>query len=335
MLRNHLKSVRVESLVREGKRLPMKTKLISGLLVLLCAGAIAQPAATQDRVARSGDRLVPAFPKDTKKLLNIAYVTNGHQRQKLDLFVPPGATNPLPLIIWVHGGAWQGGSKENPPALRFLQRGYAVASLNYRLSQHAIFPAQIEDCKAAVRWLRAHAGENNLDPQRFAVWGASAGGHLAALLGTAGDVKALDVGENLEFSSRVQAVVDFFGPTDLTQMSKYAPTNSPIDHDATNAPEALLVGGAVQENKDKCAKANPVTYVTADDPPFLIMHGDKDNLVPYQQSELLRDALQKAGVPVTFKLVEGAGHGFGGGEIDRQVTEFFDAQLKPGAKPSH
>jgi acetyl esterase/lipase len=306
----------------------MKLKLLFGLLILLSVGAMAQQPAASDRAMRAGDRLVPALPKDTQKLRDLPYVTNGHERQKLDLYLPPGATNPLPLIIWVHGGAWKGGSKDNCPALRYLQSGYAVASINYRLSQHAIFPAQIEDCKAAIRWLRTHAKEYQLDPNRFAAWGSSAGGHLVALLGTSGDVKSFEVGENLAFSSRVQAVVDFFGPTDFTQMSKYAPANGPFDHDAADSPESLLIGGAIQQNKDKAAKASPLSYVSQDDPPFLIMHGDKDNLVPYQQSELLRDALQKAGVPVTLKIIEGAGHGFGGPEITRQVTEFFETQLR-------
>jgi acetyl esterase/lipase len=297
----------------------MKTKILSLLLALTCAVAFGQP----------GPRNTPRLPEGTKALRNLAYVTNGHDRQKLDLFIPPGATNPLPVIIWVHGGAWLGGSKEQNPALPYLQQGYAVASLNYRLSQHAIFPAQIEDCKAAVRWLRAHAKEHNLAPDRFAAWGASAGGHLVALLGTAGDVKPFDVGSHLEFSSRVQAVVDFFGPTDLLQMGKQAPADSMINHDSPDAPEAKLIGGPVQENKEKAAAANPITYVTKAAPPFLILHGDKDNLVPYQQSELLRDALQKVGVPVTFEIVKGAGHGFGGPDIDRQVTAFFDQHLKP------
>ena len=268
------------------------------------------------------------LPDGTKALRDIAYVTNGHERQKLDLFIPPGATSSLPLIIWVHGGAWRGGSKEHCPALRYLERGYAVASINYRLSQHAIFPAQIEDCKAAVRWLRLHAKENNLDPNRFGAWGISAGGHLVALLGTSGDVKGLDAGENLNVSSRVQAVVDFFGPTDFTQMSKFSPRNAPFDHDAADSPESRLIGGAIQQHKDKAATANPITYVSKNDPPFLIMHGDEDNLVPYQQSELLCEALQNAGVPVTLKIIEGAGHGFGGAEIDAQVAEFLDKHLK-------
>jgi dipeptidyl aminopeptidase/acylaminoacyl peptidase len=120
---------------------------------------------------------------------------------------------------------------------------------------------------------------------------------------------------------------------DFTQMQKYSQPNSPIQHDAAESPESKLIGGAVQENKDKSAAANPMTYITKDDPPFLILHGDKDPLVPYQQSELLRDALQKAGVPATLKIIPGAGHGFGGKEVDQSVAAFFERQLKPAAKP--
>ena len=308
----------------------MKTTILAVLLGLHAALAFAQvqpqPPPSQPRSLNL--RRGPALPEGTKALRNVAYVPNGHERQNLDLFVPTGATKPLPLIIWVHGGAWRGGSKENCPAMRYLERGYAVASVNYRLSQHAIFPAQIEDCKAAVRWLRAHAKEHKLDPERFAAWGSSAGGHLVALLGTSGGVEEFEVGENLGFSSRVQAVVDFFGPTDFTQISKFSPTNGPFDHDAADSPESQLIGGAIQENKDMVAKANPITYVSKDDPPFLIMHGDSDKVVPYQQSEMLRDALVKAGVEVTLKLVEGAGHGFGGRDADERVTGFFEKHLK-------
>jgi acetyl esterase/lipase len=308
----------------------MRLYSLLSLLALCPAMAPAQPSPT--RPDPPAARRAQPMLEGTKTLRNIAYVANGHERQKLDLFLPRGAPNPSPLIIWVHGGAWQGGSKENCPALRYVERGYAVASVNYRLSQHAIFPAQIQDCKAAVRWLRAHAKENNIDPNRFAAWGSSAGGHLVALLGTTGDVKAFDVGQSLQESSRVQAVVDFFGPVDFTQMARFSLPNTPFDHDAVDSPESRLIGGAVQQNKDKVAKANPITYISKGDPPFLIMHGNRDNIVPYQQSELLRDVLQKSGVPVTLKIVEGAGHGFGGPEIDRQVTEFLDEHLKPAPK---
>jgi hypothetical protein len=149
---------------------------------------------------------------------DLVYVEGGHERHKLDLYLPEKADGPLPLIIWVHGGGWQNGSKDGCPPLRggYIERGYAVASINYRLSGHAVFPAQIEDCKAAIRWLRAHAKEYGLDAKRFGVWGSSAGGHLVALLGTSGDVKEFDVGANLDQSSRVQAVCDYYGPTDFT-----------------------------------------------------------------------------------------------------------------------
>ena len=163
--------------------------------------------------------------------------------------LPKDGTN-LPLIINIHGGAFKMGSKEQGVPTEYLAQGYAVASINYRLSQHAKFPAQIEDCKAAVRWLRAHADEYRLDPNHFAAWGASAGGHLAAMLGTTGDTKEFDVGANLDQSSRVQAVVDYFGPTDFLQMDAHRLPNGMV-HDPANSPESELIGGAIQENKAK------------------------------------------------------------------------------------
>ena len=224
----------------------------------------------------------------------------------------------LPLIIGIHGGGWQNGSKDGCPPLRngYTERGYAVASINYRLSGHAVFPAQIEDCKAAIRWLRAHAEEYCLDPQRFGVWGSSAGGHLVALVGTSGDVKAFDVGANLDQSSRVQAACDYFGPTDFMV---FVTTPGYETHATANSPEAKLIGGAVAENRDKAARANPITYVSQDDPAFLIVHGDKDPTVPINQSQLLYDALKQAGVSVHFHTIKDAGHGqgFGGPEIEQ------------------
>lgn len=242
---------------------------------------------------------------------DVAYVTNGHERQKLDLYVPPSAT-PLPLIIWIHGGAFRMGSKEgipfDPPPLAYLAQGYAVASLNYRLSQHAIFPAQIEDCKAAVRWLRGHAAQFNLNPNRFGAWGPSAGGHLVTMLGVTGWVKEYEVGEHLDVPSRVQCVVDYYGPTDFLQMDAQRLPEGMI-HDGADSPESELVGGAIQAHKAATARANPITYVSADAPPFLVVHGDADPLVPYGQSVLLVDALKRANVPVDFYTVNGGGHG--------------------------
>jgi len=259
---------------------------------------------------------------------DIEYVPGGHARQKLDLYVPKerDPNGPRALIVWVHGGAWLGGSKEQPSALRFVGQGYAVASINYRLSQHALFPAQIEDCKAAIRWLRANAGPYGYDPNRIGVWGASAGGHLVALLGATGGVKEFDVGPNPGVSSRVGAVCDFFGPTDFTKMFSVL---SSMDHDAPDSPESKLIGGPIQANKDKVQRANPITYVTKDDPPFLIVHGDRDPLVPHSQSEILCEALQKAGVDVTFYTVKGGGHGgFRDPQVDVLVTQFFKTHLR-------
>jgi len=174
--------------------------------------------------------------------------------------------------------------------------------------------------------LRAHASRYNLDPQRFGVWGASAGGHLVALLGTAGNVDDFDVGENPDVSSRVQAVCDFFGPTDFTKMRDFP---SAMDHDAADSPESKVIGGAVQENEEKVQRANPITYVTKDDPPFLIVHGDKDPLVPHNQSELLLSALQKVEVEARLYTVKGGGHGgFQDPNVNRLVAEFFAKHLK-------
>jgi len=259
--------------------------------------------------------------------LNVEYVPNGHERQKLDIYLPEQGkyTEPLPMVVWIHGGAWRAGDKKNCRARVFLKDGYAAASINYRLSHHAIFPAQIEDCKAAIRYLRANAKNYNIDPERIGVWGSSAGGHLVALLGTTSDIKDFDKGPNLHVSSKVQAVCDFFGPTDFTRMSDF---ESRMDHDAADSPESLLVGGAIQENKEACKRANPITYVSRNDPPFLIVHGDKDPLVPHNQSELLYEALKKADVDVKFHTVKGGGHGFRDAQVDRMVREFFNRHLK-------
>ena len=270
----------------------------------------------------------PKLPEGTKVLRDLEYVKGGHERQKLDLYLPK-ADGPLPLVVWVHGGAWRTGSKDGGgPALPLLARGYAVASINYRLSQHAAFPAQIHDCKAAVRWLRANAKEHRLDPDRIGVWGGSAGGHLVALLGTTAGHKGLegDLGYT-DQPSRVQCVIDFFGPADFTSMPAQLAQNA-------TGPVAQLVGGPVSENKEKAALASPVTHVTRDAAPFLIVHGDKDATVPLAQSEKLAEVLKKAGAEVTLVTLEGAAHGgapFTNPENRKKYDEFLDKHLK-GAK---
>jgi acetyl esterase/lipase len=268
-------------------------------------------------------------PPGVKVVRDVEYGRGGGRGLRLHLVQPADISNtPRPLIVWVHGGAWMAGSKEEGVRrlAPYVRRGYVGATIEYRLSGEAIFPAQIEDCKAAIRFLRANAAEYGIDPDRIGVWGSSAGGHLVALLGTTGDVPPLvGQGGHPEESSRVQAVCDFFGPTDFLAM--IGPP-SRIDHASPNAPEARLLGGPITERKEAVAQANPITYITPDDPPFLILHGDQDDVVPINQSELLAEALKKAGVEVTYHVVAGAGHGFGGPEIDAMVTAFFDKHLK-------
>ena len=285
-------------------------------LALLVALFGAATAAAQKKDPPKG----PKLPDGTTADRDVAY--GSHERQKLDVYVPRG-DGPFPLVLWVHGGAWEGGSKESAgPVAHLLGRGYAIASTNYRLSRHALFPAQIHDVKGAVRYLRANAKKYKLDPDRFGVAGGSAGGHLVALLGTSGDVKELegDVGPK-DAGSRVQCVLDFFGPTDLARMSPPKGRENPITR---------LLGGAPADKKELAAQANPITFVSKDDPPFLIVHGDKDAVVPHSQSELLHEALRKAGVDSTLMIVPDAGHGNGifTRELMKTYAEFFDKHLK-------
>ncbi|HYF36092.1 MAG TPA: prolyl oligopeptidase family serine peptidase [Prosthecobacter sp.] len=293
----------------------MKHLTIYSLAVLTIAAAAPMNAAAQAGVKSHRD---------------LAYIEGGHARQKLDLHVPEKAEGPLPVIVWIHGGGWQSGSKDLCLPLRqgYVEKGYAVASVGYRLSGDAVFPAQIEDCKAAVRWLRAHAKEYGLDPKRFAAWGSSAGGHLVALLGTSGEVKPFDVGPHLDQSSGVQAVCDFYGPTDFTVFVK---TPGYERHAQAEAPEGKLIGGAVLENPAKAERVNPISYVSQGDPPFLIVHGDEDRTVPLNQSQLLFEALKKHGIGVHFHTLKGAGHGgpgFSDEKVDGMVSAFFERTLR-------
>ena len=253
---------------------------------------------------------------------NVAYASTSSS-QVLDIWMPDGTTGPVPLVIFVHGGAFKGGDKsmEGGNVASVLAAGYAAASLNYRLSGEALFPAAVQDVKAAVRFLRANAAQYGLDPDRFAAWGESAGGNLVAMIGTTGDqATVLDdpaLG-NADVSSAVQAVVDLYGPTDFLQMDAQfaaappAACNGQVQaHDPADSPESVYLGAAIQTVPDQAAAANPITYVTTAKslPVFLIAHGDSDCLVPNQQSQILHEALQAAGATSTFNLVQGAGHG--------------------------
>ena len=279
----------------------------------------------------SAQQQADPLPPGVSVIRDLEYARAPEQALLLDLYGPEmSIMQPMPVVVWIHGGAWRAGSKANPgEAVLLVNEGYLVASISYWLSQAARFPAQGHDVKAAVRWLRANAQRHLINPDKIGVWGASAGGHLAALLGTSGEVADLEGNlGNPGVSSRVQAVVDYFGPTDFLRMDT---AGSTIVHDGPDSPESQLIGGPIQENPEKVRRANPITYVSADDPPFLIVHGDGDELVPHNQSELLANALRNAGVEVVFHTVVGGGHGrggeFGSPALFERVRRFFDRHL--------
>jgi acetyl esterase/lipase len=228
-------------------------------------------------------------------ITNVPYVNGGGPQQQLDLYIPTQKKN-MPLVVYVHGGGWEHGDKAgdslNPNNLQLLWDGYAMASINYRLAPAAIWPAQIQDCKAAIRWLRAHAQEYGYDANRIGVIGESAGGQLVAMLGTTSGSKTFDVGENLDSSSDVTCAVDLFGPTDFTVLEG----------------NFSFLGGPTKDHLDLARSASPVNYVHCEEPPILVVHGTRDQLVPYIQAELLVDAMDKAGAPYYFHTVVGGGH---------------------------
>jgi acetyl esterase/lipase len=275
---------------------------------------------------------------EPRVIKDVEYARAGDTSLRLDLYLPEGQ-GPHPLIVWIHGGAFRSGDKGGifwSPMPRQTERGYAVASINYRLSGQAIFPALVYDCKAAIRWLRANAGKYGLNAQRIVVAGESAGGHLSALLGTSGGVSELEdltMGNPSE-SSRVQGVVDFFGPTDFLQMDPGIPAScqKSLVHNVPESPESLLLGCTITSCPEKVKAANPIAYVGKDDPPFLILHGTADCSVAPAESQLLFDALLKAGVRASLHLLPGLAHGdrrFVTPENEKLVNDFIDGVLKP------
>ena len=267
-----------------------------------------------------------------RKWLDVAYASQS-QAQKLDIYLPDEGDGPFPVIISIHGGAFKGGDKADGQVtamLEGLKRGYAVVSINYRLSGEAIFPAQIYDVKAAVRWICANANQYKLNSEKMAAWGGSAGGHLSALLGTSGGVKELEdlTQGNAAQSSRVIAVVDWFGPTDFMKMDeqlKEGNVKNPQVHSVPGSPESELIGKNLADAPELVKAANPETYISKDDPPFFIQHGRIDNLVPYQQSVNLAGKLEKAigKDKVTLEILPDSGHGGPGFSSPQNIDKVF------------
>ncbi|SFI54587.1 alpha/beta hydrolase [Planctomicrobium piriforme] len=276
-------------------------------------------------------------PRGVRVERDVPYIDGGDEAQRLDLYLPETPSDrPLPLIVHIHGGAWRGGSKFPCPVVGMVGKGYAVASVEYRFSQKALFPAQIKDCQAAIRWLRAHSKQYNFDPDYVGVVGGSAGGHLSALVGTAGGKQAFPkIGGNEEQSDRVQAVCNYFGPANFATVVQQAEDDKHVRNifkfNTPSDPYSGLIGVSLDADKQKTDAVSPVHFVSKDNPPMLILHGDYDALVPYAQSEELAAALQANGVGVWLQKLPGSGHGgpaFGKPEVIALIQNFFDKHLK-------
>ena len=345
------------------RRSPVLRLLATGALTLLAGGIIAGCAATAPAAPTATAvpkaevaTVAPAAPTEptataaapegvppgpppggagappkviTPTLTNIAYAT-ASGTQMLDLYLPEG-NGPFPVVVNIHPGGFFTGDKDmvpGTPGKAMLEAGYAIASINYRLSSEATFPAAVQDAKAAVRFLRANAAEYKLNPDKIAAFGQSAGGNLASMLGTSGDVAEFDDPSlgNAGVSSRVQAVINWFGPNDFAVMDEQAKAQgcsaSDQTHSAADSPESKYLGAPVPTVPDLVNQANPITYITEDDPPFLVQKGDQDCTIAIENTKMLADALAAAGLDVRYDLLQGVGHGDGFGS----TTPVFESE---------
>ena len=269
----------------------------------------------------------PRLPDSVKSEIDVVYGKANDVSLKLDLYLPKAeAKKPRPVVVWIHGGGWLAGNKSSGAGMLaglVASGDYAGVSVGYRLTNVAPWPAQIHDCKAAIRWIRANAKKYQFDPDRIGVMGSSAGGHLVSMLGTSAGYKELE-GDNGSPGqpSKVQCVVDICGPSDFLNFFKDNPNPA-----SARTPIQKLLGGMPNEKEEVARSASPVTYVTKAAPPFLILHGTQDRTVPLAQAETLHAALKKAGADSTLVKIEGGGHGIGGPEMTRRIRSFLDRQL--------
>jgi len=265
------------------------------------------------------------LPENVRVIEGLPYAGTDDDRQRVDVYLPmrKSVEGPLPVIAYIHGGAWSLGSRAmaRPQVSPHVASGrYAAVSIGYRLSWQDTWPAQIHDVKAGIRWIRAFSDAYGFDASRICAMGSSAGGHLTAAVGTTNGVRAVEgaLGSHLDQSSDVQCAIDFFGPTDLTSFEH---RQTPV----TSRALVALLGGRPEDRPARAREASPLHNVDPDDPPFLIVHGTRDELVPYAASVDLDAALRRAGVPVVFQTVEGGGHGdFFSPEIVRRVRAFLE-----------
>lgn len=279
------------------------------LVGLFSAGIFLCSCAQESSLENSLNRLIRR---------DLFYTKEKNFSQSLDFYGPEKSSSKAPLVVWIHGGAWLGGAKDPCPILFLRHEGFAVASINYRLSSEANHPAQVNDCRDAIRFLRSHAEEFGIDPTRIAVWGHSAGGHLAAMLGVLPDEKD-------RLSSRVKAAIDFAGPANLVSVRDQAGPNCTIDFKAPDNPVARLMGP--KATLAETLAASPVSHVSEDDARFLIVHGQADNVVPWQQSQELYEKQKAASAPTELVLAPNADHGLADPSVWQQALKFLQTNL--------
>jgi len=299
--------------------------VLSRITLLALATLAALPLAAQPKAKGKGKGGKPALPEGVEVIRDIVFCERDEGVLTLDLYRPKDRQDDLPVVIWIHGGGWLKGSKDRCPGVFLAAEGFAVVSTSYRLASVAPWPAQIDDCYETVRWVRREAEKYGFDSDHIGVWGGSAGGHLAALVGT-----RPYPGEE-ETSSRVQAVCDWYGPSDLLTMPPNVVSEKRTLEQVANSNGAKLLGATVRDVPGLARDASAFHQVSGDDPPFLIMHGAEDPRVPLVQSVKLHEALAEAGVGSELVILEEAGHGgaeFRTPEVQATVRDFFSRTLR-------